>query len=162
MDFTGKELNYLYVCRRKLWLFRHGIRPELENELVQLGMLLGEETFSRQEKEIPIGDAGVLDWADFKDGVIHETKRGKSFGKGDEAQVRFYLWYLNLHGIRAHEAVIHYPERRETQKVPWDEAAAAQVAADIEACEQVITGAIPLAERKSFCKKCAYEELCFA
>ena len=53
MEFTGKELNYLHVCRRKLWLFRHGIRPELENDLVQLGMLLGEETFTRQEKEIP-------------------------------------------------------------------------------------------------------------
>lgn len=162
MEFTGKELNYLHVCRRKLWLFRHGIRPELENELVQLGMLLGEQSFSRQEKEIAIGEIGVLDWADFKDGIIHETKRGKSPGGGDEAQVRYYLFFLNGRGIPAYEAVIHYPSRRETTIVPWNEEAARMVEEDLAACEAVVSGPLPSLERRSYCKKCAYEEICFA
>lgn len=161
MEFTGKELNYLHVCRRKLWLFRHGIRPELENDLVQLGMLLGEETFTRQEKEIPIGEAGVLDWADFKDGVIHETKRGRAPGGGDEAQVRYYLAWLNNRGIQAHEAVIHYPRRRETVVVPWDEATEQMVKQDLAECEEVVKGPVPAAVRRPFCKNCAYEEICF-
>ena len=161
MEFTGKELNYLHVCRRKLWLFRHGIRPELENDLVQLGMLLGEETFTRQEKEIPIGEAGVLDWADFKDGVIHETKRGRAPGGGDEAQVRYYLAWLNSRGIQAHEAVIHYPRRRETVVVPRNEAAEQMVKQDLAECEEVVKGPVPAAVRRPFCKNCAYEEICF-
>ncbi len=161
MEFTGKELNYLHVCRRKLWLFRHGIRPELENDLVQLGMQLGEETFTRQEKEIPIGEAGVLDWADFKDGVIHETKRGRAPGGGDEAQVRYYLAWLNWRGIQAHEAVIHYPRRRETAVVLWNEAAEQMVKQDLAECEKVVKGPVPAAVRRPFCRNCAYEEICF-
>ncbi len=161
MIFTGTSFNYLYVCHRKLWLFHHGIRPENENELVQLGRLLGEATFSRREKEIPIGEIGVLDWADFRGGVIHETKRGKSFPKGDEAQVRLYLWYLNKNGIRIHKAVIHYPERRETKNIFWEETMAEKVAADFAMCEEIVAGDIPPAERRACCKKCSYEELCF-
>lgn len=162
MQFIGKELSYLHVCRRKLWLFHHGIRPELENEQVQLGMQLGEQSFPRQEKEIAIGEIGVLDWADFKDGVIHETKRGKSPGGGDEAQVRYYLAFLNSRGIRAREAIIHYPTHRDTLSIPWNEEADRLVKADLTVCEAVVSGPVPSAERKPYCKHCAYEEICFA
>lgn len=161
MELTGTDLNYLHVCPRKLWLFRHGIRLEHENDLVQLGALLGETSFSREEKEIPIGEAGVLDWADFKDGVIHETKHGEAPGGGDEAQVRYYLYYLNARGIRASRAVLHYPGKRKTVTVEWDEAALRQVESDRDACERLLAGPLPAAIRRSYCRRCAYEELCF-
>lgn len=161
MDCTGTELNYLHVCPRKLWLFRHGIRPEQESDLVQLGILLGEESFSRREKEIPIGEIGVLDWADFKAGVIHETKHGKAPGGGDEAQVRYYLFYLNAHGIRVDHAVIHYPKKRETVTVEWNESTAQQVEEDLKACGTILAGELPAPQRRPYCKHCAYEEMCF-
>lgn len=161
MDCTGTELNYLHVCPRKLWLFRHGIRPERESDLVQLGILLGEESFSRREKEIPIGEIGVLDWADFKVGVIHETKHGKAPGGGDEAQVRYYLFYLNAHGIRVDRAVIHYPKKRETVTVEWNESAARQVEEDLKVCGTILAGELPAPQRRPYCKHCAYEEMCF-
>ena len=161
MQFTGKELNYLHVCHRKLWLFHHGIRPELENQLVQLGMQLGEQTFIRHEKEILIGEVGVLDWADFKSGVIHETKRGHSPGGGDEAQVSYYLYILNSHGINARAAVIHYPRKKETKTVLWNDEAEQFVKTDLVACENVVKGNIPGVNRKPYCRNCAYEEMCF-
>lgn len=161
MTYTGTDLNYLHVCPRKLWLSRHGIRPERESELVQLGVLLGEQTFSREEKEIPIGDAGVMDWADFKDGVIHETKHGKAPGGGDEAQVRYYLSVLNARGIRACRGVIHYPKTRETVTVEWNEEAERRNRQDLEECEAIVSGAVPEAVRRPYCKRCAYEEICF-
>ncbi len=161
MEYTGTDLNYLHVCPRKLWLFRHGIRQERENDLVQLGVLLGEQSFSREKKEIAIGEAGVLDWADFKDGVIHETKHGKAPGEGDEAQVRYYLFYLNMHGIRANRAVIHYPKKRETTTVEWNENSFRQVEEDLQACKTVLAGPIPAATRRPYCRHCAYEEMCF-
>ena len=161
MELTGTDLNYLHVCPRKLWLFRHGIRLEHESDLVQLGALLGETSFSREEKEIPIGEAGVLDWADFKDGVIHETKHGEAPGGGDEAQVRYYLYYLNARGIRASRAILHYPGKRKTVTVEWDEAALRQVESDRDACERLLAGPLPAAIRRSYCRRCAYEELRF-
>ncbi|MDD3886090.1 MAG: CRISPR-associated protein Cas4 [Victivallaceae bacterium] len=163
MEPTGKEFAYLHVCQRKLWLFRHGIRPELEYGNVQIGMLLGEKSFSREKKEIPLGECGVLDWADFPDGVIHETKKGKSPGRGDAAQVAYYLWLLDRHGVRVREARIHYPAQRKTDTVFWSPELAESVEKDAQMIAEVVSLEVPpAAERKNICARCAYEEVCFA
>src|SRR5574344_1035210 len=163
MEPTGKEFAYLHICVRKLWLFQHGIRPELENSAVQIGMLLGEKSFSREKKEIPLGESGVLDWADFADGRIHETKKGREPGHADEAQVAYYLYLLDRHGVRVNEAQIHYPALRKIQTVEWTPELAAAVEADRRAIAEVAERKCPPeAIRKNICKKCSYEEVCFA
>jgi CRISPR-associated exonuclease Cas4 len=163
MHITGKEISYLYVCKRKLWLFRHGMRPELENVNVQIGMQIQETAFKREEKDIPIGDVGVIDWAAFKHGIIHETKKGKTPGKGDEAQVRYYLWWLNANGIQAAEAQIHYPKMKKTKVVKWDEEVKKQAELDVVACREIVGQANPPATHPyPYCKSCAYMELCYA
>lgn len=163
MHITGKEVSYLYICKRKLWLFRHGLRPELENVNVQIGMHIQETTFKREEKDIPIGEIGVIDWASFKHGVIHETKKGKTPGKGDVAQVRYYMWWLNGHGIKVDECKIHYPKMKKTETVPWNDEAGKQAERDVTACREILDQPKPPAiERFPFCKSCAYFELCYA
>lgn len=162
INITGKEISYLHICKRKLWLFHHGIRPELEYDNVKIGMLVQEKSFSRQKKEIPVGDVGVLDWADFKDGIIHETKKG-CYTVADIAQVSFYLYILRRNGVLVHAAQIHYPQQRKTLTLNWDEDCAKKVEADIAAAEEVNHQRFPpAAERRTICKKCAYEEVCFA
>jgi len=163
MHITGKEISYLYICKRKLWLFRHGLRPELEHTNVQIGMHIQETTFQREDKDIPIGDIGVIDWATFKHGVIHETKKGKTPGNGDVAQVRYYMWWLNGHGIKVDECKIHYPKMKKTESVPWNEEARCQAELDLAACREILDQPKPPAIVKyPFCKSCAYFELCFA
>ncbi|MDD5502972.1 MAG: CRISPR-associated protein Cas4 [Candidatus Thermoplasmatota archaeon] len=163
MHITGKEISYLYICKRKLWFFRHGLRPELENDNVRIGMHLNETAFRREEKDIPIGEAGVIDWAAFKHGIIHETKKGRSPGKGDEAQVRYYLWWLNDNGIRVSEAQIHYPKMKKTNVVKWTEAAKIQAELDVAACRKIIEEPKPPEVCKyPYCKSCAYMELCYS
>jgi CRISPR/Cas system-associated exonuclease Cas4 (RecB family) len=39
LNFTGTQINYYFVCHRKLWLFSKDIRFEDENEYVQLGKI---------------------------------------------------------------------------------------------------------------------------
>ena len=163
MHITGTEISYLYICRRKLWLFHHGIKPESENINVQIGKHIQETTFTRKEKDIPIGEIGVLDWASLKDGIIHETKKGKTPGKGDVAQVRYYMWWLNNNGINVHEAQIHYPKKRKTQTIPWDEDANQQAIKDTEDCLKIINQTKPPEVHEyPYCKSCAYFELCYA
>lgn len=163
MHITGQEVNYLYVCKRKLWLYRHGMRPERENDNVRIGMQIQKETFSREEKEIPIGDIGVLDWANLKNGVIHETKKGKTPGKGDVAQVRYYMGYLNEHGMTVHSAEIHYPLMRRIETVRWSEEAHAQMNADLDAVRTVLAlPRPPSIIAYPYCKSCAYQEMCYA
>lgn len=163
IQITGTEIAYLYICKRKLWLFAHGIKPENENVNVQIGKHIQETAFKREEKEIPIGDIGVIDWAAFQHGIIHETKKGKTPGKGDEAQVRYYLWWLNTHGVNVKESQIHYPVMKKTQTVYWNEESKKQAEEDVNACKTVIGQAVPPAVFKyPYCKSCAYMELCYA
>ncbi|MEA2012457.1 MAG: CRISPR-associated protein Cas4 [Verrucomicrobiota bacterium] len=162
-NITGTEISYLYICKRKLWLFRHGLKPENENINVQIGKHIQETTFKREEKDIAIGEIGVLDWAAFKHGVIHETKKGKTPGKGDVAQVRYYMWWLNDNGIKVKEAQIHYPKMRKTETVPWTEEAKDMALHDVDACRKIIAlSQPPKIVNYPFCKSCAYFELCYA
>lgn len=159
---SGTEIVYLHVCKRKLWLFRHGIRPESENVNVQLGRLIHDESFSRQEKDIQIGDAAVIDWANFKDGVIHETKKGKTPGKGDVEQVKFYMYQLKKRGLRVTSAKIHYPAAKRTVDVPWEDDIIPHVEQKIDECKKVILSEkIPPLVLYPYCKSCAYQELCY-
>ena len=163
MHITGKEISYLYICKRKLWFYRHGMRPELEHVNVQIGMHIQDTTFKREEKDIAIGEIGVLDWAAFKHGIIHETKKGKTPGKGDVAQVRYYMWWLNKNGVRVDECKIHYPKMRRTESVPWNDTADEQVEQDLLDTRAILDLPKPPAIHKyPYCKSCAYFELCFA
>ena len=126
-------------------------------------MHIQETTFKREEKDIAIGEIGVLDWASFKDCVIHETKKGKTPRKGDIAQVRYYMWWLNENGVKIREAQIHYPKMRKTKTVPWNDEAGKQVVKDATDCREIINKSQPpeIIEYP-YCKSCAYFELCHA
>ncbi|MEM3192938.1 MAG: Dna2/Cas4 domain-containing protein, partial [Candidatus Parvarchaeota archaeon] len=35
--FTGTQVNYYFVCKRKLWFFSHNIELESDSDLVLMG-----------------------------------------------------------------------------------------------------------------------------
>ena len=59
---TGVMIYYYFVCKRKLWYFCHEINMELENENVQLGKLLDEKSYERDEKHINIDNVINIDF----------------------------------------------------------------------------------------------------
>lgn len=67
MEYTGTQINYYFVCHRKLWLFSKDIRFENENEYVQLGRLIDEHSYRRNKKQIEIGKIRI-DFIDKKRG----------------------------------------------------------------------------------------------
>src|SRR5215210_1291667 len=81
--FTGTQVNYYAVCKRKLWLFSHDVEMERESENVQLGKLVGEESYRREQKEIALDERVLLDWIELKDNAdgtktVHEVKKSKA------------------------------------------------------------------------------------
>ncbi|MGI0081574.1 MAG: Dna2/Cas4 domain-containing protein, partial [Nitrososphaerales archaeon] len=46
--FTGSQINYYFICKRKLWLFSHNIELEQESDLVKLGALLHQNRYRRK------------------------------------------------------------------------------------------------------------------
>lgn len=59
---TGVMIYYYFVCKRKLWYFCHEINMESENENVQLGKLLDEKSYERDEKHINIDNVINIDF----------------------------------------------------------------------------------------------------
>ena len=54
MTITGVKVNYYCICKTKLWLFSHNIQMEKESEYVQMGKLIHESSYRREEKEVVI------------------------------------------------------------------------------------------------------------
>ena len=70
-ELTGTQINYYFVCKRKLWLHSHNISFESSSELVKLGTLIHKNSYKRKKKEIRIGSISI-DYVN--KGEIHEVK----------------------------------------------------------------------------------------
>ncbi len=160
LQYTGTQINYYFVCKRKLWLFTKEIRFENENEYVQLGRLIDENTYKRNKKQIEIGKIKI-DFMDNK-GVIHEVKKSKAIEKAHIYQVKYYILTLRGMGVENVTGEIDYPKLKKRQPVVW-ETGDEKVFNDIFSEIQKILDKPkpPAAIKKNICSKCAYYEFCF-
>lgn len=160
LNYTGTQINYYFVCHRKLWLFTKDIRFEDENEYVQLGRLIDENTYKRNKKQIEIGKIKI-DFIDNK-GVIHEIKKSNKIEKAHIYQVKYYILTLRRMGVENVTGEIDYPKlkKRETVLLTHeDEKEFESIFTDIQ---RILDKSKPPATiKKTICKKCAYYEFCF-
>ena len=49
LTYTGTQVNYYLICKRKLWLFSRGLEIEEISDLVLLGKLLHERGFAAKD-----------------------------------------------------------------------------------------------------------------
>ena len=56
IKLTGTEMNYYFVCERKLWLFSKGITMESESEAVAIGKVLHEPSTKRFSLSLDIAE----------------------------------------------------------------------------------------------------------
>ncbi|MDQ3179956.1 MAG: CRISPR-associated protein Cas4, partial [Acidobacteriota bacterium] len=113
--FTGTEVGYYFICRKKLWWFAHGIQMEQESDRVKLGKVVHEKSYERKKKEISIDNKIVLDWQ--ADGVIHEVKLTDSMEEAHEFQLLYYIYYLKQKGVEGLTGQIDYPKLRQTKEI---------------------------------------------
>jgi CRISPR-associated exonuclease Cas4 len=178
----GMLVGYYLLCERKAWLSMRGLWMEQESGRVALGRLNGESSYRRKKKELlltaeaPEGTpaagtplVGKIDWADLEGGVLHETKLSRAAEEAHRWQLRFYLWLLKLGGATRADGTpfrgeLNYPKLRCTEAVelrPEHEARLVEIVAGLRRVAARETPP-PRIERRSFCKKCAFEELCYA
>ena len=161
LNFTGTQINYYFVCHRKLWLFTKDIRFEDENEYVQLGRLIDENTYKRNKKQIEIGKIKI-DFIDNK-GVIHEVKKSNKIERAHIQQVKYYILTLKRMGVENVTGEIDYPKLKKRETVlltPEDEKEFEKIFSNIRAI--LDKPKPPAVIKKTICKKCAYYEFCFA
>jgi len=159
---TGTEINYLFVCQRKLWLFHRHIEMEHTSDYVALGELLHEESFERQKKDILIDDMIRIDFID-KDGILHDVKSSQLMEKAHEMQVLYYLYILKSKGLPNRFGVINYPRQRRKTDVELTAENEQLVESAIAKVTEIASLPVPPnAEYSRLCKPCSYAELCWS
>ncbi len=161
MKITGTMINYYFVCQRKLWFFIHQLRFEEGHENVELGKLLDQGSYSRENKQIMIEGTIAIDFIkDWK--VLHEVKKSRAIEESAEWQVKYYLYFLKKRGIEVEKGVLDYPNLRQRKDVYLtneDQVRLATILAEIEKIGK--NEEIPTKIDSKICKKCAYYEFCY-
>ena len=65
---TGLMFYYYFICQRKLWYFANEINMEQNSELVSIGKVLDETSYSREKKNIMIDNTINIDF--IKNGAV--------------------------------------------------------------------------------------------
>lgn len=161
MEVSGLMIYYYFVCKKKLWYYLNEIYMEQNSELVSIGNIIDETSYSTNKKNILIDNTINIDFIDNK-AIIHEIKKSKSVKEAGIWQVKYYMYYLKQKGIFDISAEIDYPLLHERKKICLNKE-------DIEILEEVKQDIIkiknmdkpPQVDNQKICKKCAYYDLCF-
>ncbi|MGB9792399.1 MAG: CRISPR-associated protein Cas4 [Thermacetogeniaceae bacterium] len=160
---VGSLVQAYLICHRQAWLMSRQICPDEDNVYLQLGRLIGEESFGRERKEVRLEHLCIdLVRRGGRDLVIGEVKKSSRARDAARMQLAFYLYELREMGIEA-EGELLFPEERERERVVLDE----ELIEQVERLKNQILALIlkdhpPLPERTRFCSKCAYAEFCWA
>ncbi len=161
LHYTGTQVNYYFVCRRKLWLFSHGLDMEHTSDTVYMGKLIGEESFVREKKELLIDGFMKVDFIG-TDGLIHEIKKSDKVEQAHEYQLLYYLYHLKKKGITNIRGEINYPKLRKKLSVALTPEKEAKISSILSGIHEVVNqNQVPERLKISFCKKCSYYELCW-
>ncbi len=157
----GTEVNYYFICKRKLWLFSHNIQLEKEHENVKLGKLLHEKSFKREEKDVRLGPI-AFDFVRKENKLeLHETKKSSKMKEAHKFQVLYYLHYLENKGVEA-EAVIHFPNERKKERLNLNDEMRKKIREVLSRIEEIKKKEnIPASKKSRLCRKCAYYEFCW-
>ncbi len=134
---------------------------EQGNEHVEIGRLIDENTYARDEKHYNINDEINIDFIR-NNRVIHEIKKSKKIEEASIFQVKYYLYYLKNRGVTNIIGRIDYPLLRECVEVQLtreDELDIESAIDDIGRLEE--QECPPQFVKKKICKECAYHDLCF-
>jgi CRISPR-associated exonuclease Cas4 len=163
---TGTHIAYLFTCHRKLWLFGNGIHMEHTSEAVAEGRLIGENSYpDRAEKYTEIEMDGVkIDYYDVRHRVVHEVKKSDRMEVAHIAQVKYYLYKLEQHGIDGATGLIEYPRLKQRQEVEMltdaDRSAIRQMEFEVNTLIQ--QAQCPPVIRAKICQSCSYFDFCYS
>ncbi len=161
LTVTGVQITYHLICPRKLWLFSHQIQMEQNSQLVSMGSVIHEYSYSRKRKEIQIGPVKV-DFFEKNRARISEIKKSRSIEEAHIWQMKYYLFYFKSLGIRV-DGRINYPVLRKGLDVVLTKKDEEDLIKMITTINHIVQQKKPPPVKSmSICKKCSYYEFCFS
>lgn len=162
IQIGGTLIWYYYICPREVWLMSHNIVPDQENDNIEIGRYIGENSYQREKKEVAVGGSKIdVFHMDNGQMVIGEVKKTSKYRQSAKMQLALYLSELRERGIEA-RGELRFPKEKLREDVVLDE----ELLRELEQAKQEILRIaylnMPPAPKKiSFCKKCAYAEYCW-
>lgn len=161
MNITGIMIYYYFVCQRRLWYFINQINMEQNSELVQIGKILDETTYTKEKKQILIDNTINIDFIKNK-AVLHEVKKTRAIEEAGIWQIKYYIYYLENKGVQDIRAKIDFPLLRQTKEVILendDREILKNVIKDIEEIAKMDKP--PKIINSKICNKCSYFDMCY-
>jgi CRISPR-associated exonuclease Cas4 len=159
---TGTLIWYYYICPREVWLMAHELNPNQEDSFLEIGRLLGEDTYKREKKEIIVGNMKIdLMKRGNGETIIGEIKKSSRFENSARMQLAFYLHRLRKRGIEAKGELLIPKEKK---RIPVElteeiESELKEVFSRIERIMEQVGPPEPIKIR--YCTNCAYREFCW-
>ncbi len=160
---TGSLVLSFINCSREAWFMGHRIIPEQDNELISLGRLVHETSYTDVgERDITV-DNMKLDLIEKKGKklFVGEIKKSHKSLEGARYQLMFYLWRLKTMGVDA-DGVLLVPAERKREYVQLTDANIEEL---VEICNKIdllLKMPIPSIQKaQSFCKSCGFYPLCW-
>ena len=163
MLVTGTLIQCYNICKRQTWLMAHQIIPDQENQFIEIGRLIDEESYDRDKKKINYENV-VLDLVKTNEGdlVVGEVKKSSRAKESARMQLAFYLYKLKHNGVEA-KGMLFFPEERKREMVDLTPELEQQIETMIKDIEHIIFQENPPPFKKiGFCKHCGYKEFCWS
>jgi CRISPR-associated exonuclease Cas4 len=172
MTITATHINIFNVCQRELWLHANGITMEHTSDIVFEGKLLHETAYPQRaekgrevELNVQFGEdtlAAKIDYVDFKQKIVHEVKKSDKMQKAHEAQLKFYLFVLELNGVFDTKGILEYPTQKKKEEIVLTEKDRELLGFQIKQVKQILAQEkCPIRIEKKFCKRCSYFDFCW-
>lgn len=161
MNITGVMVQYYKACWRELWYFANNINMDYESEDVAIGRLIHDRSYSRERKSIQFGEVSFDFMRTGNDNIVFEVKKSSLLEEPARWQLYYYLWYAKKSGKELKGMLVYPKEKRNEELVLTPE-----VEKEIERIREEIPDIVsrpspPKAEKKPYCKRCTYYELCW-
>lgn len=134
---------------------------EQNSELVQIGKILDETTYTKEKKQILIDNTINIDFIKNK-AILHEVKKTRAIEEAGIWQIKYYIYYLESKGVENIRAKIDFPLLRQTKDVILenkDREILKNVIKDIEEITKMDKP--PKIIDSKICSKCSYFDMCY-
>lgn len=159
---NGTLVWYYFMCKREVWLMNRNILPDQNDENIDIGRFIHEQTYKRNDKEISFGNV-KFDVIMKSKGklVIGETKKSSKYQEASKWQLIYYLKQLKEANIEA-EGVLLYPEEKKRVEVRLTEENLEKLSEVESNIEKLLVSPSPKRVKKPLCKRCGYGEYCWS
>lgn len=134
---------------------------ESTSELVGIGKLIDETSYSRERKNILIDEVINIDflknWR-----IVHEVKKSRKIDEASKWQLKYYMWVLRNKGVQIEKGILDYPLLRKREEIFLEDEDEQELEFILKDIENITASSLPPDTiNKSICKNCAYFELCY-